>query len=202
LGLVELEGCESGAFVDGVSENERLLFQWLASCNMVRQRIATADRVTTYHFSNQPTLQTGSIVSEQRDIVNSRAEPRHASAVPDNTVESVVRSLLHASKLFLGVQAVAAQLLGQDGESCGVWRVELADCSGLRYDASDDGIFGVGIAVRVGGVTSGRLTPEDHMVWIAASEVLVRLSLAKRSEFAYPKASMFSRSHSTLDRSK
>jgi hypothetical protein len=28
LGVVELEGCESGAFVDGVAEDERLSFPW------------------------------------------------------------------------------------------------------------------------------------------------------------------------------
>jgi len=52
LSLVELEGCESGAFVDGVAEDEWLLFPWSASCNMIRQRIAIADCVNAYHLSH------------------------------------------------------------------------------------------------------------------------------------------------------
>jgi len=117
-------------------------------------------------------------------------------------MQSIVGSLLHAKKLFFGIQAIAAELLGQDRESCGVWRIELADSSGLRYDAGDDGILGIGVAVRVGSVASGRLAPEDHVFWVAAVEALVRLSLAKCAGFTHPKASIFSRSHSTLLESK
>lgn len=40
------------------------------------------------------------------------------------------------------------------------------------------------------------------MVWIAASGVLMSLLVGTCMEFNYPKASMFSRSHSTLDKSE
>ena len=167
LGLVELEGCESGAFVDRVAEDERLLSQWSAFYISLRWRVIAAGCTITHHFSNQSTLKTSSIVSKQSDIINNRTEPGYPGTVPDDTVESIVRSLLHANKLVLSMQAIAAELLGQDCESCCVGRVELADRSGLCYDAGDDGIFGVGVAVGVCCVASGGLTPEDHVVWIA-----------------------------------
>ena len=118
LGIVELKGCESGAFVDGIAEDKRLSSPWSAVYISFRQKIITAHWANTYHFSHQPTLKPSSVVRKQRNVVNSRTEPRHSSSTtPDNTVQSVVRSLLHASELFLGIQAIAAELLGKDCES-------------------------------------------------------------------------------------
>jgi hypothetical protein len=176
LGLVELEGCESGAFVDGVAEDERLLPPLSAFHVFLRPRLIMAHCVATYHFSHQPTLETSGIVSKQRNVVNSRTESGHPGTIPDDAVQSVVGSLLHAYKLVLSVQAIAAELLGQDCESCCIGRIELANRSGLCHDAGDDWIFGVCVAVGVGGVSSGGLAPEDHMVRIATGGMLVRSS--------------------------
>lgn len=43
LGVVELEGRESGAFVDGVAEDERLLSRWSAFYISLRQETVIAD---------------------------------------------------------------------------------------------------------------------------------------------------------------
>lgn len=127
----------------------------------------------TYHFSHLAIFKTRSVVREQSHAVSNRTESRNIVTVPDDIVQLVVISRLHASELFISTEIVTAKLFGQDCETSGVRRVDLAGGAGLRDDASDDGVFMVGVAVRVRCVASGRLTPEDHVVWVAAGEVSV-----------------------------
>jgi hypothetical protein len=84
--LVELEGCESGAFVDGVAEDERLWSPWSALYVSLRLRMITADCVATYHFSHQPTLETSGVISKQCNIVNSRTKSGYTGTIPDDAV--------------------------------------------------------------------------------------------------------------------
>lgn len=159
--------CKCRAFVDGVAKD-----QWLRM--MVRLRCLSGKMYcrSTYHFRHLSLLKTSSIVLEQSNTISDRAEPRHILAVPDDIVKLVVVGLLHAFELCIGVESITTKLLCQDGESCRVGRVELAGRAGLRDDAGYDGIFRVGIAVRVRSIAAGRLAPEDHVIWITAGEVL------------------------------
>ena len=80
---------------------------------------------------------------------------------------------------FIPIETITAKLLGQYCESCGVGRVDLAGSAGLRNDASDDGVFRVGITVRVRGIASCGLAPEDHMIWVAACGVSVQSTISQ-----------------------
>ena len=130
-------------------------------------------RSRTYYFSHLPVLKTRSIVREQSHSIGNRTESRNIFAVPNDIVQLVVVCRLHASELFFSTKAITAELLGQNCESGSIRIVDLAGGAGLRDDASDDGIFRVGVAVRVRCVTACRLAPENHVVWIAACGVSV-----------------------------
>jgi hypothetical protein len=135
---------KSGAFVDRVAENQRLP---IVSSVLPYGERAKVCCNRTYHFRNLSILKTSSIVRKQRDTISNRAEPRNVRSVPDDMMQAIIVDSLHASKLFFGVETVAAKLLGQDRESSSVCCVDLASGAGLRNDASDDGVFWVGVAV-------------------------------------------------------
>jgi hypothetical protein len=165
LGRRSVGRSKRSAFVDGVAEDQRLAdHQQYSSYGKARLCFNR-----TYHFRNLPILKTSSIVRKQRNAISNRAEPRHIRSVPDDMMQAIVIDSLHASKLFFSVETIAAELLSQDRKSSGVSRVDLASSAGLCDDTSNDGIFGVGVAVRVRGVASCGLAPENHVVWIAAS---------------------------------
>jgi hypothetical protein len=124
-------------------------------------------------------FETRSIVREQCHVISDRTESRNILAIPDDVVQLVVVSRLHASELFISIETITAKFLGQYCESGGVGRVDLAGSAGLRNDASDDGVFRVGITVRVRGIASCGLAPEDHMIWVAACGVSVQSMISQ-----------------------
>jgi hypothetical protein len=171
---------KSGAFVDCIAEDQRL---HVVSIILLGTKEGCAFS-RTYHFRNLSILKTSSIVRKQRDPISNRAEPRNIRSVPDGTMQAIVIDSLHASKLFFSVEPVAAKLLSQDRKSSGVRRVNLAGSAGLCDDTSNDGIFGVGVAVRVRSVASCGLAPEDHVVWIASGKLVSR-GIAMRRKCRY-----------------
>lgn len=101
----------------------------------------------TYHFCHMAVLKTRSIVLEQGHAISNGAETRDIIAIPDDVVQLVVIGRLHASKLFVGTETIAAELLCQDCEPGGVCSVDLAGGAGLRNYSSDDGVVRIGVAV-------------------------------------------------------
>lgn len=141
----------------------------------------------TYHFSNLAILETSSVVRKQSQTISDGTESRYIGAVPDDIVQSVVVSCLHASELVVRTETITAELLGQNSESRSVRRVDLTGGARLSNNTGDDGVFGVGVTVRVRGVTSSGLAPEDHVVWVAACGVSVR-STTSRKEMDVPES--------------
>ena len=101
----------------------------------------------THHFSHLAIFKARSVVRKQSNAVSNRTESGNVLAIPDDIVQLVVIGCLHASEFFFSTEAIAAELLGQYCEGGGVGRVHLAGSAGLRDDASDNGVFRVGITV-------------------------------------------------------